>query len=286
MKFLNGNYGVLLSRVILLTTLGGAFYSSSYAQTQSQSQVEKVEKILGRDAGFRHQLGTNEEQTELNAKTLGKILGHSREILQIVQGIPSDPESELDSDLYVAGKRVWSAKGRFEGGSYVFEAGIPPGEVRVPVVSFPVGPLMVQVDAGIQYLADVSGKVSPSLSYPLEFSTIQATMSPEATLAGFAEGYAKLLLVRGGVGGRVDLLDANAKLNAWIYFNGNQPKLKYSGYLKYLYGSVYVFADIYRVFAFRWKRLIHEALFKWKGGCINFTPADPNTGEAAQCDAR
>lgn len=264
------------SPFLLLAMVAGLASISSAEATDSASTgktIEEKNRLLGRDLAVKNRYDTTASERGVETTTDVKFLGKNRTLLESnVEYIPgettNDPGS-AESDLYVGGMRVWTGKGRFEKGSFIYEGGIAPSQMAWPIVTYPLGPVLLQIDAGISYEVGVEARVTPFLSYPIEFSSIGASVKANASASGYVEGYANFLVVRGGVGGELTVLDGYGKVAADIYFN-QKPVLNYAGKLTLLQGRIYGFVDTFNVFGWKWKRWWNPTLFSWDGKCWAF----------------
>lgn len=190
------------------------------------------------------------------------------------QGTPA-PDRSIPlarTDLYIGGVRVWNGSLRVENGGLVYSGGVPPTQIPFPLFAYPLGPVMLQLDAGIEFEGQASASILPGISIPIEDMTIDAKLEAELYAAGYVEGYAKLLFVRAGVGGRVNFVDGSTGIAAHIYFNGMKPQANGFGKVVLLNGRVYGFVDSNLIFG-GWKRWYSKDFFKWPGKCFAFGEA-------------
>lgn len=145
--------------------------------------------------------------------------------------------------------------------------GLAPTEVRVPIVTYPVGPLLLNVGGGARFLAGLSATLVPEVAIPIETSTLGVQLSAEARAAAFVEAYGSLVFLRGGVGGQVDLLDGRLDVNGRLAFDNSKPALLVNGIIHFLKGRFYAFLDLAGILSPGWTRLIDEDLYRWNGIC-------------------
>jgi hypothetical protein len=203
-----------------------------------------------------------------------QILGGVLEALEANVQIPKDPANSGTPgaiEYYSFGKRIFSDNAYFQAtGITEAKAGIVPVEVRVPIARFPVGPLSLNIDGGVRFQAEVTGALRPTIWLdPIENSILNAALKGQATGAGFIQGYASLLILRGGVGGDVNLIDGQLDLNSNFYFNGTKPNATLSTLFRFLFGRFYAFADHFSIWGWKWKRFWDATLFSWKGKCVS-----------------
>ena len=154
-------------------------------------------------------------------------------------------------------------------GDLNFSVGLAPAEIRVPLFVYPVGPVALQIDGGARFQADVQGSLVPALAIPFSLSSLGVQLEAVADGAGFIEGYANFLVVRAGVGGQVDLVDASADLNARLSFDGSPPFVGISAMVDFLKGRFYAFLDYFNPLKFGYQRLLDYTIYSWNGYCYD-----------------
>lgn len=199
-----------------------------------------------------------------------QILGVSLPALEAVMGIPATADGTSYTEFYSFGKRVFSQSETFQmNGLLGATLGLAPAEIRVPFIVYPIGPLILEVDGGVRFEADLQGQLIPTILTPVINSMVDAKFTGTASGAGFVEGYAQLVAVRGGVGGQVNLLDGEANVDAVFSFNGAAPVVAISAIAEFLNGDLYAFFDVFNIFGWSWKRLWNHTLFEWNGICYS-----------------
>lgn len=231
-------------------------------------------KALGKNLGATLTTGTPSGSSTLENVTTLSLLGSSLQALSGNIDIPNTPDASSNLEFYSFGKRIFnesffSSNNGLLGG----EVGLTPTEVRVPVVSYPIGPLLLEIDGGVRFQADLQGHIMPSLimgpSGISNLSTIEATLTGNAQGAGFLEGYAKLFVVRGGLAGELDLINAQANASAIFYFDGGGPVTNISAMAQFVSGDVYAFLDYFNIFAWSWSNIWTDTLYRWNGVCFS-----------------
>lgn len=220
------------------------------------------------DTGFQATAGANADATGVFSEITALLFGSQRGIASAASHSTNLLEGE--SELTIAGMRVWSGKGEFKNGAYVYAFSVPTTQLRVPLASIPVGPLMIDLDAGLSFDAALEGALTPQLVIPIEFAALKASLASRVDVAGFVEGYAHFLFLRGGVGGQVDLVRGKAGVEATLSMQSQT--VAYSGFFEFLSGKVYAFADYFRLWTGRWKRFLNPVLFRWKSQCVEMNP--------------
>ena len=238
-------------------------------------------KALQGKTGFKLDTQADANDKSLNSSITGMILGKQRSLLNVTVQ-PTTDLLEGETELYVGSIQVVTSTGKFENGAYSANIAIPPVTARIPVVTLPVGPLTVKLNAGFSLEANLSAGLHPEFAVPIEDSALRAELSPQAKALGFLEGYVSLFILRGGVRGEVTVIDTDTHLGARIALNGTTPPLYYSfGYIDFLSGQVNGFADRFKVWGWRWSRFWQPTLYSWAGTCINLGKGSETVGPCA-----
>jgi hypothetical protein len=149
-----------------------------------------------------------------------------------------------------------------------FRLGLPPIQVRVPVLAYPIGPLLLQLDAGARFHADLRGQNMSTIGNDTVLTSLGIELKANGLAAAFIEAYAKFFFLRGGAGGQLDLVDLTAGLYARYNFDGTPPLVMAHLLAQFLKGRLYAFLDFFNIFGWGWKRLIDHDLYSWKGFCF------------------
>lgn len=238
----------------------GSQGGSNYTQSQST-------KVLGKTTGASYQSGVQSGTRAVTTAANFTIMGAVFQALFASMNPPNTIGGTTYTEVYSFGKRVFSQSSYFSAdGNGAVRAGLTPTQVRVPVFAYPIGPLTLQLDAGARFQANIEAQMMNVIGIPVELSSLGIEMKAIAAAAGFIEGYAKFFIIRGGVGGQLDLIDAQGNLNARFNFDGTKPLVMVSAMVEFLKGRFYAFLDFW---AFGWKRLLDYDLYSWKGYCFS-----------------
>jgi hypothetical protein len=172
-------------------------------------------------------------------------------------------------ELYVGGARLWTGRLRWQDGSLRYTGGVPPTQIPVPIILYPLGPLVLKLEAGLEFEGLLNVRLMPGLSFPLRDSTLIANLDMRLYAAAYLQASAQLLLLKGGIEGRVNVFDAKWGAHTFFYVNGLKPRTMTFGYAELFSGKVLGFID-YRFFTARWKRLHQNSLYEWNGKCLSF----------------
>lgn len=225
-------------------------------------------EVLGKEVSGTFAAGVPEEAKVVKTQAKLTILGVAMQALMASIKPVNTIGGKTYTEVYSFGKRVFSKSTTIEqSGLLKFRAGISPTEVRIPVFAHPVGPLLLQIDGGARFEANVTIQNSTEIAFPLEFANFAVDLQAIAAAAGFIEGYAKLFIVRAGVGGQIDLIDAHASVNA-RFTPSTKPLVLISAMVEFLKGRLYAFADVFWLSQMGWKRLWDYDLYNWNGYCF------------------
>ncbi len=249
----------------------------------------KKAKVFGKELSAETRVSSLPSGLGVLSETQSKFLGRTTPLVAMsVQATPESlpvaatPESSpaapsptpsgielAQTNLYVHGIRVWTGDLRFDKGSLVYQGGIAPTQIPFPLFVYPLGPLLLRVDAGIEFEGLLDASLTPGVSIPISDSTLQAKLEAKIGAAAFIQGYGSLYLVRGGVGGRVQVVEGSTGVEANLYFNGAKPTAAYLGKIVFLKGALYGFVDTNLLFG-RWTRVLSKDFFSWPGKCFAF----------------
>jgi flagellar capping protein FliD len=242
--------------------------ASTSASASGINQTEST-KVLGQNLSATVQEAAPSGAQQLTSSIIVSALGTSMNALQTVVNAPTTANGTGTTEYYSFGKRIFSQNFYFQSnGILQASVGISPVEVDVPIIAYPVGPLVLAIDGGVRFQADASGQLLPTIMADLlNDSTLEVKLSANATGTGFVNGDATLVAIRAGVGGNVDLVDGNFNTDAMFRFDGSDPQVQYGAMLKFLDGEIVAFVDILDPLVMGWSRLWQQPLFNWNGYC-------------------
>jgi hypothetical protein len=254
-----------LVALTFLTTPALAWGADSYVSAEQHTTV------LGTTMGGE-QAGGNPAATQtLESKTNLTVFSHTLNAMTATAEPPENIGGVTYNVIYSFGKRIFSQAFYFgTPAPNTVTVGLAPTEVRVPFFVYPVvGPLTVEASGGVRFQANLTAQLTPEIGIPIQTSTLGVQLMALAQGAGFIEGDAQIpIILRVGVGGQVDLIDANFALNGRVSFDGNKPVVLFGGMIEFLKGRLYAFLDIFGIFNIGWKRLIDYDLYNWDGPCV------------------
>jgi hypothetical protein len=229
----------------------------------------KGTQVLGRELSAGLEAGNPADTKNAQTKAKVTILGVALQALSALVSPPNTIGGTTYTEVYSFGKRVFTESTvSEENGILKYHVGLSPTEIRVPAVVYPVGPVLLQIDGGARFQANVTIQNSTEISIPIQYSNFAAQISAIAAAAGFIEGYAKFFVLRAGVGGQLDLIDARADVNVRYTMGEPKPLVLVSAMAEFLKGRIYAFVDIFGLFKFGWRRLLDHDFYKWNGYCF------------------
>lgn len=247
----------VLSLLPLQVAEAGTVYSQGKATT-----------VLGSTLGADLEAGTNATKQVTTSFKLTN-LSVSLQALFAILSPPNTIGGTTYTEVYSFGKRVFSDS------SYVFSngsnlaVGLAPTQIRVPFVVYPVGPVLLKVDGGARFQANLALNNITNISIPIKYSEPGFQLQAVAAGAGFIEAYASFFFLRAGAGGQLDLVDARVDVNTRIALEeGAEPLVQVSAIAEFLKGRLYAFVDVFGIFAWGWKRLVDYELYHWNGFCF------------------
>ena len=249
--------------------------------SSSQSiNLSRSTKALDKNLGFQFSSTPNEAQNGVDTSFHGTVLGKQRSLFQYsVEANPITQEGVATP--YINGVQLPSVKFPVLQGSYQTHLAVPPLSSNITVLAVPVGPLMITVNGGFSLKAGLDATISPTIYNPIQNSLIQMHIEPQIQALAFAEGGVTLLILRGGVGGEVTLIDADLQLDSSLYLGSKPSTFKASGFVDFLSGRFYAFADYFNPLRFKWSKLLKHSLYEWKGLCHELGAPTETSGTCA-----
>ena len=250
--------------VPVLGLIGIAAAQAASSPVAAPAGLNRQTTVLGKAFGFTLASGANAAQTGLIAAVNANILGTQQSLIWTsVQ--PTTDYSKGQIQVYLNGLQVNGGPAvPFAGGDWTEALSIPPVNKNVTIFSYPIGPIVIQVDGGYAF----NGKLNTDLKVTFAQPTAPAATTPEtpapATLttaptppapsapptaptssagpssidasidsalsaSGFIEGSVSLFIIRGGLQGQVDLADGTVQSKADLYFGKTPPSFTSSG---------------------------------------------------------
>jgi len=253
---------------LILPLLSQAAYGANSYVSQS-FETPTLGTKSGASLGGGNPSATQTVEANANVKVLGKSLNALNARVESPNDLSIGGTSY--TTVYSFGKAVLADSWYISSGGYNnVKIGLAPTEVRVPIVVYPVGPLTLNVAGGARFQANLDATLIPEIAIPLPDSTLGVQLSAKAQASGFVEAYASILILRGGVGGQVDLIDGHLDVNGRVAFNGkDKPLIMVNGIVQFFKGRFYAFLDLLGFFRLGWTRLIDKDLYNWNGICYS-----------------
>ena len=243
------------------------FTFSALAYAQDTTHLQAQTTLFGKPLSVTQNTDASASKLGVQTSTLLQFLGKNVNLMQASVEVSSSAQGT--TNWYIAGKRVWSGNLALQNGSLVYSGGLAPVQLPLPLFVYPLGPVILEVDTGIDFQGSLDVNLTPTLALPLQDSKLQGTLQETISAGGYLEGYAKLLVVRAGIGGKINLIDGNVGANADLFLNQSPPVLTGLGKVSFLEGSIYGFVDVIKLLG-QWRRLLSANLYSWNGKCYAF----------------
>jgi hypothetical protein len=267
-----------LLTVVLLLLLG-----LLTAPAQAQPSLHEQAQLLGNPFKIQQQATVENSASgggqRISQETKSQLLGKSVNLVKVdlatepAASAPENAEGGIalrQHDVYVGGVRVWNGKFGLDHGTLTYSGGVAPTQIAIPLVTYPLGPLLLKVEAGFEFEGQLEARFAIGPSYPLKDSTVVASVQTDLYAAAYIDASARLLFLKGGIGGRIDVIDAQAGFFSTFYLNGMKPRTTNFGWARLMDGHVYGFLDSKILFG-RWTRVWQHDFFNWMGACMTFT---------------
>lgn len=241
--------------------------------------AEKSLKILRKTISVSHALSSpvdtvEDETSESGVETTSNInlFGKKIELIknQVKYRVNEDEGVSYDNKFYVKGKRVLAESFVDGDGSYKYVVEIPYTEIAGDLFSYSFYGITLGVNAGMSYEGMLSAGVSSELlrhkpNINTDMDLIKASASADLMARAFIEGQVKILFIKGGVGGAINLIDGESQISIGVTpMSINRPEVAYSGMVDILSGSLYGYVGSGST-----RRLAHD-IYKHKGFCFAF----------------
>jgi len=220
---------------------------------------------------------TKTVESTASVKVIGKSLNAMTTLVEPPQTVAIGGVTY--TTVYSFGKTVFAdAFSITSGGPNNIQIGLAPTEIRVPILAYPIGPITLNVGGGARFHALLDATLVPEIGVPLNTSTLGITLNAKAQAAGFVEAYAAVLILRGGVGGQVNLIDGKLDVHGRVAFDNSKPTMLVNGIVHFMNGRFYAFLDVFGFLSLGWNRLIDEEIYAWNGACysVGYTPCPAN----------
>jgi hypothetical protein len=213
---------------------------------------------------------------DLSIRARARILPSGKGIQNVLESAFLGQKTPLSSlsvegdrtELYLRGVRVWSADLRSEDG-LVYDGEVAPTRIDLPFLNYPIGPVLLQLSGGIEYSGNLHASLVPGDPAAALDTSVHAEVQGGLTASAFVEGSGSMMVVRGGVDGRVTLIEGNVGAQADLSLESGTPRLAYFGKANLLRGKIRGHLDT-RLLLGRWNRVLTRTFFSWPGRCFSF----------------
>jgi|GEM_PF-6794582 len=243
---------------------------SASAQVPPPFLVQK--NILGRTTSVALEAEAHPADAGASGSLSSVLFGRNLSLIRLDSSpaarLPAaEGERIASTQLTVGGVRIWSGELGFRQGALRYSGAIPPVRIPLPLLAYPLGPVLLRLDTGLEIEGKLEASLTPGLSLPAADSTIEAGLAADLAASGFVEGYGSLYVVRAGMEGRVDLIDGKAGVATAMYFDGSKPRSGFSGQAVFMRGEIEAFVDTHLPLV-SWKRILSKKIFSWPGRCF------------------
>lgn len=249
----------LKSSFLLLVLPFSPLEAASSFEAGKAVNVMGSKMSAGVSAGVR---SADQSVSNLNLDAFGKTAN----ALQTVS--TANVNGTTYTEFYSFNKKIFSDASFVSNEGGTLRLGLAPTQIRAPLVVYPVGPLVLEADAGVRFQANLALENATVISIPIQYSEPGLKLSAVASAAGFVEGHANVLIIRGGVGGQVDLVDAHLDIHSRFMPEHKTATVEVSAIAQFLKGRFYAFLDVFGFLSAGWERFIDEDLYSWKGYCV------------------
>jgi hypothetical protein len=239
-------------------------------------------KILGRSTSVESRAMAISENSGVSSSLAATLIGRPAALVEFQAQVspmvstltgPLSTGTELArTSLYVHGIKIGGGVLRFAQGALQYSGGVPPTQIPFPIVTYPLGPVLLKVDAGIEFEGKFEAALTPGISIPISDSSVQAKLSGDLAASGFIEGYGSVFVARAGIEGRVSLIEGESGVETLLSFNHLKPESRAFGRVRFLRGTIEGFLDI-RMALLHWRRVLSKKFFSWPGNCFAFGSA-------------
>ncbi len=249
-----------------------ALFVSSHAL--ADQVLQKKTKILGKEFSVTEQLGSVATGEGVNALTQVKFLGKAIQLLssQLQYTTADGKIVSKKNDLMVNGIKVWTGGGTLVDGTLSYTGSVAPTQLNMPVFSYAIGPVVLEVNAGVTFEAAMDASLTSPLlnadlsSILLANALVDTSIDTHATASGYVDALARVLIFQVGINGEVNIIDGNASVAASVpLMDPLHPTLSYDGKLQVLNGSINAFIDTKMLGSTQ--RIKNLKIYSWKGMC-------------------
>ncbi len=227
---------------------------SQLALAQSLPGISQKTKVLGRELSVKSQARILPGGDGLQSSLESVVFGKKNPLISV-------SAQDGHSELYLRGIRVWSGS--------MPEVSIPPTRINLPLLNYPIGPILLQLSGGIEFSGTVKTSVIPASDSGNSDPGRGAEALVDISSSAFLEGTGGMTFFRGGIAGRVSLVDGILGARALLPEAGVTPEFENLGKATFLQGEIGGHLDSRYPFG-SWNRLYSKTFFKWPGRCISF----------------
>lgn len=231
--------------------------------------MEEGTEFLGRELSAEVSTASLPEESGTETTIHGTVLDRRKNVLRVSAAV--DPDwTTAHTEVYVRGLQFSSIEVPLNLPGLHRQLTLAPIDVHAAILRYPIGPLVIGVDAGFTLGGELKFDIVPTVASPLENSSIRVDVEADAQSSAYAEGAATLLIFKGGLRGEVILVDAAVAFHYMRRFDGSAETQNLDGQIRLLSGAIFAFFDVAKLFGMQWTHLWTQDLLRWDGACFEF----------------
>lgn len=232
--------------------------------------AEKSTKVLGKTLSVKHTVTGNEGvETATELSLFGKKIELAK--TSVHYQIDEDHGPSFQSDFYVNGRKILAHGYVSKDGSYAYTADIPAAEISGDVFTYSLGILSLGINSGITYDGQLQAYVSSDFlkgevpTKTPDTNLLSASAHADLLAKGYIEGQVKVLFIKGGVGGAINLVEGESQASVAVTpANIDAPEVSYQGVVHLLSGELYGYIGSGR------KKWLTYDFYRSNGHCYSF----------------
>lgn len=215
---------------------------------RAEEIAQKQAKILGRKINVSQEV-SNPENSGAESVTKVSIFGKNIEIAKssVKYKVSENEGTSFDNGFYVNGRKVLAHSFENGDGSFAYAADIPAAEISGDVFSYSIGIFSLGINSGVTYdgllMAQFSSEfLKEKPEYTLEMNVAKASAMVDVLAKGYVESQVKVLFIKGGVGGALNLIEGKASASISVTPDTIvAPTVAYGGVIHLLSGQLYTY---------------------------------------------
>jgi hypothetical protein len=212
----------------------------------AEERVQREVKVLGRKISVSQSV-SDLEKSGVESKSEISLFGKKIEIAKssVKYQVNENEGMSYRNNFSVNGRKILVSSFVNDDGSFDYSAEVPFMEISGDLFSYSFGILSLGVNSGVTFEGDLKASLSSELlkEDPFisdEMNLAKASASVDVLTKGYVEGQVKILFVKGGVGGSINLIEGEAGAEiSTAPVNLDAPEINYFGSVHLLRGQLY-----------------------------------------------